>query len=316
MNLNIPAPNPWEVCIAPMMAWTDRHYRYLMRLIAPHVRLYTEMVTTGALLHNEPQRYLAFSPQEHPIALQLGGHSPLQLAQCARMGEDFGYDEININIGCPSDRVSSGRFGACLMAEPELVAQCVAKMQQSVNIPVTVKTRIGIDTFDDYAFLQKFIDTVQQAPCKTFIIHARKAWLKGLNPKQNREVPPLQYETVYQLKKDYPHLNIIINGGITAKEQVQHHLQQVDGVMIGRSAYADPFYWAQHLDVSRIQVVEQFIEYMASQGSQNERLWPMARHLLNLFNGTPGARAWRRALSTSAQVNNDLQCIREALLLF
>jgi tRNA-dihydrouridine synthase A len=299
-----------------MMAWTDRHYRYLMRLIAPHVRLYTEMVTTGALLHNEPQRYLAFSPQEHPIALQLGGHSPLQLAQCARMGEDFGYDEININIGCPSDRVSSGRFGACLMAEPELVAQCVAKMQQSVNIPVTVKTRIGIDTFDDYAFLQKFIDTVQQAPCKTFIIHARKAWLKGLNPKQNREVPPLQYETVYQLKKDYPHLNIIINGGITTKEHVQQHLQQVDGVMIGRSAYSDPFYWAQHLDVSRIQVVEQFIDYMASQGPQNERLWPMARHLLNLFNGMPGARAWRRALSTSAQVNNDLQCIREALLPF
>ncbi len=308
------AYNSWQLCIAPMMAWTDRHYRYLMRLMAPNVRLYTEMVTTGALLNNAPERYLAFSPQEHPIALQLGGHHPEHLAQCARMGEDFGYDEININIGCPSDRVSSGRFGACLMAQPELVAECVAKMQQGVNIPVTVKTRIGIDKFDDYAFLQKFIETVQQAPCKTFIIHARKAWLNGLNPKQNREIPPLDYERVYQLKKDYPHLKIIINGGITTKEQVEQHAPYVDGVMIGRSAYNDPFYWAQIPDLSRIQVVEQFIDYMSHEHQMGERLWPMARHLLNLFNGVTGARSWRRVLSTSVQAKNDIETIRQALI--
>lgn len=288
----------WQLCIAPMMAWTDRHYRYLMRLINPSVRLYTEMVTTGALIHSEPKRYLSFSPQEHPLALQLGGHDPKALAICAKMGEDFGYDEININIGCPSDRVSSGRFGACLMSEPFLVAECVAKMQEAVNIPVTVKTRIGIDECDDYAFLQKFIETVQQAPCHTFIIHARKAWLKGLSPKQNREIPPLNYDRVYQLKKDYPHLNIIINGGITTHEQVAQHLQHVDGAMIGRSAYENPFYWAQNKALSRKEIILQYLDYMNIQAQNGHHIWPMARHLLNVFNGEPGARAWRRALST------------------
>ncbi|MFA6037793.1 MAG: tRNA dihydrouridine(20/20a) synthase DusA [Legionellales bacterium] len=301
--------NPWQLSIAPMMAWTDRHYRYLMRLIAPNIRLYTEMVTTGALLNSDPKRHLAFSPQEHPIALQLGGHDPEHLAQCAKMGEDFGYDEININIGCPSDRVSAGRFGACLMAEPELVAECVASMQQSVNIPITVKTRIGIDKFDDYAFLKTFIETVQQAPCKTFIIHARKAWLKGLSPKQNREVPPLQYDTVYQIKKDYPHLDIIINGGITTKEQAAQHLQHVDGVMIGRSAYENPCYWAENPDLLRDEILKQYIDYMLEQHQHGERLWPMARHLLNLFNGQPGARALRRLLSTQVQTQDDQQAL-------
>lgn len=308
--------NPWQLCIAPMMAWTDRHYRYLMRLIAPHVRLYTEMVTTGALLHGHAQRYLAFSSQEHPVALQLGGHCPQQLALCARMGEDAGYDEININIGCPSDRVQTGRFGACLMKEPELVAACVASMQQQVKIPVTVKTRIGIDAFDDYVFLQKFIETVQQAPCHTFIIHARKAWLNGLNPKQNREIPPLDYDRVYQLKKDYPHLNLIINGGITTQIQVAQHLQHVDGVMIGRSAYSDPFYWKQNQHLSRITVAEQFLDYMSQRHQQGEPIWPMARHLLNLFNGVTGAKAWRRVLSTNAQIKSDIHTIRAALLTF
>lgn len=301
--------NPWQLSIAPMMAWTDRHYRYLMRLIAPNIRLYTEMVTTGALLNSDPKRHLAFSPQEHPIALQLGGHDPAHLAICAKMAEDFGYDEININIGCPSDRVSAGRFGACLMAEPELVAQCVASMQQSVNIPVTVKTRIGIDKFDDYAFLKTFIETVQQAPCKTFIIHARKAWLKGLSPKQNREVPPLQYDTVYQIKKDYPHLDIIINGGIKTKEQVAQHLHYVDGVMIGRSAYENPFYWTENPDLLRHEILKQYIDYMLEQHQQGERLWSMARHLLNLFNGQPGARALRRLLSTQVQTQDDQQAL-------
>lgn len=306
--------NPWQLCIAPMMAWTDRHYRYLMRLIAPDVRLYTEMVTTGALLHGDNARHLAYSQEEHPIALQLGGHCPKQLALCARMGEDAGYDEININIGCPSPRVSVGRFGACLMAEPNLVAECVAAMQQQVKIPVTVKTRIGIDDCEDYAFLIKFIETVKQAPCDTFIIHARKAWLKGLNPKQNREVPPLQYDTVYQLKKDYPQLNIIINGGITTLAQAHQHLQQVDGVMIGRSAYTSPFIFAQNPELLREEVVEKFIEYMTKQMEEGARLWPMAKHLLNLFNGLPGARTWRRTLSTRVQKNNDLQALQPYLL--
>ncbi|MGA2655559.1 MAG: tRNA dihydrouridine(20/20a) synthase DusA, partial [Gammaproteobacteria bacterium] len=280
-----------QLSIAPMMAWTDRHFRYLMRLIMPDVRLYTEMVTTGALLHSDPKRYLAFSQEEHPIALQLGGYDPSQLAICAKMGEDFGYDEININIGCPSDKVNSGRFGACLMKEPALVAECVAQMQQSVQIPVTVKTRIGIDEFDDYAFLQKFIETVQQAPCQTFIIHARKAWLNGLSPKQNREIPPLQYDRVYQLKKDYPHLNIIINGGIKTIEQAHEHLQHVDGVMIGRSAYENPFYWMQNTDLSRKEIIMQYLDYMNQQAQNGHHFWPMARHLLNVFNGEPGARA-------------------------
>ncbi len=304
-----------QLSIAPMMAWTDRHFRYLMRLIAPNIRLYTEMVTTGALLHNDPKRYLAFSSQEHPIALQLGGNNPEHLALCARMGEDFGYDEININIGCPSDRVSVGSFGACLMAEPTLVADCVAKMQQSVKIPVTVKTRIGIDDYDDYAFLQTFIKTVQQAPCQTFIIHARKAWLKGLSPKQNREIPLLDYNRVYQLKKDYPHLNIIINGGIKTVEEAHTHLQQVDGAMIGRSAYENPFSWAEDPNLSRKQVLEYYLEYMTKQLEAGEHFWPMAKHLLNLFNGLPGARAWRRTLSTRVQKDNDLQAIKDALMI-
>jgi tRNA-dihydrouridine synthase A len=249
-----------------MMDLTDRHYRYLMRLMHPTVRLYTEMVTTGALIHGNVERHLAFSKEEHPIALQLGGHDPQTLAICARMGEEFGYDEININIGCPSDRVQSGRIGACLMTEPDLVAECVAHMQQAVNIPITVKCRIGVDDCDDYAFLQQFIETVQKASCQTFIIHARKAWLKGLSPKQNREVPPLRYDTVYQLKKDYPHLNIVINGGITTQEEGQSHLQHVDGIMIGRSAYDDPYYW-QHETTNRprrtsLVYVTAFIEFI------------------------------------------------------
>lgn len=303
------AQNPWQLCIAPMMAWTDRHYRYLMRLMNQDARLYTEMVTTGALLHGDAKRHLGFNKEEHPVALQLGGHDAHDLALCARLGEEAGYDEININIGCPSDRVQQGRFGACLMAEKELVAECVTKMQQAVAIPVTVKCRIGIDDCDDYLFLQQFIETVQQAPCKTFIIHARKAWLKGLSPKENREIPPIRYDLVYQLKKDYPHLNIIINGGITTQEQVRVHLQTVDGVMIGRSAYHDPYSW-QTSGLSRIAIAEQYIEYMCTQSHQGERLWPMTRHLLNLFNGVKGARSWRRALSEGKA---DIQMISKAL---
>lgn len=294
-----------------MMDHTDRHFRYFLRLISEHVLLYTEMVTTGAILHGDRERHLGFSTREHPLALQLGGSDPAQLARCAALAEDMGYDEINLNVGCPSDRVQNGRFGACLMAEPDRVAECVAAMSGRVQIPVTIKTRTGIDGRDSYGELTTFIDTVHSAGCHTFIIHARKAWLNGLSPKENRNVPPLQYETVYQLKKDNPDLEIIINGGFTRREQILAQYPHVDGVMIGRVAYQDPYLLAgmdQTLFGStkpvptRQEILQEFKTYAGTHVRQGTYLSHMTRHILGLFQGRPGARAFRRVISENAHM--------------
>ena len=292
-----------------MMDWTDRHCRYLLRLITRHSLLYTEMVTTGALLHGDPQRFLQHDAAEHPVALQLGGSHPDELSECARIGADYGYDEINLNVGCPSDRVQSGRFGACLMAEPELVAECVAAMQHAVSVPVTVKTRIGIDDRDSYEALADFIRHVQAAGCDSFVIHARKAYLKGLSPKENRTVPPLNYAFAYRIKQEFPELAIIVNGGIENLEQAEAHLQQVDGVMLGRVAYHNPYVLA-HVDArifadtrpvpSRVAIVDDMIPYIERELKQGSLLKHITRHMLGLFQGTPGARHWRRHLSENA----------------
>ncbi len=289
-----------------MLDWTDRHCRYFMRLLTQHSVLYTEMVTTGALIFGKGD-YLRFHQQEHPVALQLGGSDVSDMRRCAEMAQHRGYDEVNINVGCPSDRVQNGRFGACLMAEPQTVADCVSSMQAAVDIPVTVKSRIGIDDMDEYEDLSRFIDTVASAGCTTFIVHARKAWLQGLSPKQNREIPPLMYDRVYQLKSEFPDLHISINGGIKTLEEAKAHLQHVDGVMIGREAYANPFmlsevdhviYGEQPSVLGREQVVEQMIDYAKQEIAASDcRIWHIARHMLGLFQGQPGGRHWRRHLS-------------------
>ncbi|MDO9141569.1 MAG: tRNA dihydrouridine(20/20a) synthase DusA [Methylobacter sp.] len=309
--------------IAPMLDWTDRHCRYFHRLISQQALLYTEMVTTGALIHGGHHRFLQFDAAEHPLAFQLGGSNPHDLALCAKMVEDYGYDEVNLNVGCPSDRVQNGRFGACLMAEPELVADCVAAMKQAVSIPVTVKSRIGIDERDSYQELAHFVATVATAGCETFIIHARKAWLSGLSPKQNRDVPPLRYEVVYQIKQDFPQLNIILNGGINTLEQADEILQQVDGVMVGREAYHNPylladvdrrFFGATTEPRSRDKIMQLLIPYIQQQLDDGVRLHSVSRHILGLFHGEPGARGWRRHLSENAGKSGaDIQVILEAL---
>lgn len=311
------------VSIAPMMEWTDRHCRYFLRLISRRALLYTEMVTTGALLHGDYKRFLAYDCSEHPLALQLGGSDPKALAWCARIAEDHGFDEINLNVGCPSNRVSSGRFGACLLAEPERVAACVAAMKQAAKLPVTVKTRIGVDTRDSYTALAQFIDTVAQAGCRTFIIHARKAWLHGLSPKENREKPPLRYETVHAVKRDFPRLEVVLNGGITTLEEAQAHLRWLDGVMLGRAAYHNPyllasvdhrFYGAPQAALTRHEVVEAFLPYVERQLGHRTRLNHLTRHILGLFQGEAGARAWRRYLSENAHLAGaGTEIIREAL---
>lgn len=292
--------------VAPMMDWTDRHCRYFHRLITRHALLYTEMVTTGALIHGDRHRFLQFNAAEKPLAFQLGGSHPGELAICARMVEDYGYDEVNLNVGCPSDRVQNGRFGACLMAEPELVAECVAAMIEAVSIPVTVKCRIGIDDRDSYQELVHFIATVADAGCKTFIVHARKAWLSGLSPKQNREVPPLRYDVVYQLKIDFPHLAFILNGGVASLDQAEDILKQVDGVMVGREAYHNPylladvdkrFFGAPDDPLSRKMIMDLLIPYIREQLKTEARLNSVSRHILGLFHGQPGARGWRRYIS-------------------
>lgn len=295
--------------VAPMLDWTDRHCRYFHRLLTKQAVLYTEMVTTGAILHGDRDRHLRFNPQEHPLALQLGGSEPQELAECARIAADYGYDEVNINVGCPSERVQKGAFGACLMAEPNLIAECVEAMRSAVPIPVTVKNRIGIDDQDDYAGLHQFVSTVAQAGCQTFIIHARKAWLKGLSPKENREIPPLRYELVYQIKQEFPQLEIIINGGITTLAQCQQHLQHVDGVMVGREAYHNPWMLAQvdpllyGVDApctDRKAVLEELLVYVQAQMEAGVPLNHISRHILGLFQGLPGARGWRRHISENA----------------
>jgi len=291
-----------------MLDWTDRHYRYMARLISKHQLLFTEMVTTGAIIHGKGD-YLHYNEQENPVALQLGGSNPSDLAICAKKAQDYGYDEVNINVGCPSDRVQNGKFGACLMAEPTLVANAVDAMRSVVDIPVTVKHRIGIDDLDSYQFMTDFVGEVSEAGCDTFIVHARKAWLSGLSPKQNREIPPLDYERVYQLKKDFSDLTISINGGITSLEQAATHLLHVDGVMIGREAYANPYIMAQadslffddHSEVrSRVEVVEVMMEYIERHLQQGGKLNHITRHMLTLFMGLPGAKQWRRYLSENA----------------
>ena len=295
--------------IAPMMDWTDRHDRSFLRLITRHARLYTEMITAAAILHGDQERLLGHDPAEHPLALQLGGASPADLAACARIAEDFGFDEVNLNVGCPSDRVQNARFGACLMAEPETVAACVAAMRAACNLPVTVKTRTGIDDKDSYEDLKRFVATVAGAGCRTVIVHARKAWLSGLSPKQNREIPPLDYPRVYRLKRDFPELEIVINGGIASLDEAARHLARVDGAMIGRSAYQSPymladadrrFFGANKPVPSRAEVARALLPYAEAQCAKGVPVKAITRHILGLFNGEPGARLWRRTLSETA----------------
>ncbi|MDQ7049041.1 MAG: tRNA dihydrouridine(20/20a) synthase DusA [Enterobacterales bacterium] len=295
--------------IAPMMDWTDRHYRYFIRLITQQSLLYSEMVTSGAVLNGDRDKLLAFSPQEGPVVLQLGGSNPKDLAICAKIGEDYGYAEINLNVGCPSDRVQSGKIGACLMADAELVAELLAQMKQAVTIPVTVKHRTGIDDQDSYLFMKEFVQTVMQSACDGFIVHARKAILCGLSPKQNRDVPPLDYPRVYQLKKDLPELSISINGGIKSIQESLLHLAHVDGVMIGREAYHNPFMLAQvdrsifeqpPRDLTRIQVVEEMLDYIEGYLASGGKLQHISRHMLGLFHAQPNGKLWRRHLSEAA----------------
>jgi tRNA-dihydrouridine synthase A len=294
-----------------MMDWSDRHYRYFMRQISAGARLYTEMITTGALIHGDVERHLAFDAEEHPLALQLGGSEPDDLAHCAKLGEEYGYDEINLNIGCPSERVQRGAFGACLMAEPKLVSQCVSTIGNAVKIPVTVKHRIGIDAVEDYAFVRDFVGTVAEAGCRTFIVHARNAVLKGLSPKENREIPPLKYPYVYRLKEDFPQLEIVINGGITSRAQVTEQLEHVDGVMLGRAAYHDPWVLADTGKI-RADVVSAMVAY--ARRMNEVPLRSIARHILGLYHGQPHARIWRRMLSDSARLKrNDPALLLEAL---
>ncbi|MCP3868875.1 MAG: tRNA dihydrouridine(20/20a) synthase DusA [Gammaproteobacteria bacterium] len=310
------------LAVAPMLDWSDRYFRFFMRLISPSALLYSEMVTTGALLHGDRQRLLGLDPSEHPLALQLGGSNPSDLARCCRIGEQWGYDEINLNVGCPSDRVQEGRFGACLMAEPRLVSDCVVAMKNTVSVPVTVKHRTGIDDRDSYQELCDFVGTVAEAGCSTFIVHARKAWLKGLSPKENREIPPLEYEKVHQLKRDFPDLQIVINGGITSLDDCRNQLDRVDGVMIGREAYRNPWLLAE-IDrelfgdpappANRIQVIEQLLPFTDNLVRNGLPLNKITRHILGLFHGEPGARAWRRHLSSNATKKQaDISVIQEA----
>jgi len=301
-----PRSHPFRISVAPMMDWTDRHCRYFHRLLSKHARLYTEMVTTGALIHGDQARHLDFNAEEHPVALQLGGSEPADLAACAKLGERWGYDEINLNCGCPSERVQRGSFGACLMAEPGLVADCVKAMVDAVSLPVTVKQRIGIDRVDSYEFVRDFVGTVGEAGCKVFIVHARNAILKGLSPKENRQVPPLRYEYVYRLKQEFPHLTMVINGGIKTSAEIRGHLEHVDGVMLGREAYHNP-YWMATFDrdffnegdriVSREEVEAALALYVAKQSLSGVPPHSIARHTLGLYRGLPGARAWRRSMS-------------------
>ena len=309
--------------VAPMMDWTDRYDRFFLRLISRHALLYTEMVTSGAVLHGDRERLLGFEPEQHPVALQLGGSEPRDLAEAARIGEGFGYDEINLNVGCPSDRVQSGRFGACLMAEPGIVARCVSSMQEAVSVPVTVKCRIGIDDQDEETALDDFIEKVRVTGCSTFIIHARKAWLDGLSPKQNRDIPPLNYERVYRLKQAYDDLTIVINGGIGDLGEVDQHLRRVDGVMLGRAAYQNPYLLAEvdrryfdgalHVPERR-EIVERLLPYVEHKIAEGVRLNQITRHILGLYQGVPGARQWRRHLSQNAHLPGaDVSVVREAL---
>ena len=319
-----------RLCVAPMMDYTDRHCRYLLRLLSPRALLYTEMVTAQALAHGEPERLLGFDPLEHPVALQLGGSDPGLLARAARLGAERGYDEVNLNVGCPSDRVQSGRFGACLMAEPELVADCMRALREAVRVPVTVKCRIGIDDRDDYGFFDRFVQTVREAGVTTFIVHARKAHLQGLSPKENREVPPLRYDVPARLKAEHPELEVVLNGGLKSAAQVREWLPRFDGVMLGRQAYQEPYLLAE-LDVellaggagtppAREAVVRRYADYVDRMLAQGHRLPLLLRHVQGLYAGLPNARTWRRYLTEQAQrpgatgdvLRRSLEVFREA----
>jgi tRNA-dihydrouridine synthase A len=299
----------WQLSVAPMMDWTDRHCRYFHRLLSTHARLYTEMVTSAALVRGGQLRLLEHSQQEHPVALQLGGSDPRELARAAHLGAEAGYDEINLNVGCPSDRVQSGRFGACLMREPLLVGDCVKAMRDAVGIPVTVKCRIGVDDQDDYAGLQHFTETMLEAGVEVLVVHARKAWLQGLSPKENREVPPLDHARVYRLKREFPELVVVVNGGITTVEQVQTHLAHLDGVMLGRAAYHDPWLLARlehalHGEPlpGRNEVLLRMQPYVEAELARGTAMKHVSRHLLGLYQGEPGARAFRRTISEGAHL--------------
>ena len=324
INNNIDKQKDFRISVAPMMDWTTRDYRFFARLFNPNVVLYTEMVTTGAIIYGGANRHLDFNKEEHPIVLQLGGSNPQELATCTKMAEDWGYNEVNLNVGCPSDRVQNNKIGACLMAEPDLVAECIHSMQKAVSIPVTVKHRIGIDDMQSYEEMLHFVDTVAATGCTHFIVHARIAILQGLSPKENREVPPLRYEDVYRLKQERPHLTIEINGGIKTFEETQQHLQHVDGVMIGREAYHNPYLLAElgqlwNLEApNRFDIMQQMMPYIHQRVAEGAPLSIITRHILGLFQNLPGARKWRQALSggnakTIADIENAIQNIQAAM---
>jgi tRNA-dihydrouridine synthase A len=314
-------PLSHRLCTAPMMDWSDRHCRFFFRRLARNAVVYTEMVTTGALLHGDVDRHLRFHRDEHPVALQLGGSEPADLAQCARLGEQYGYDEINLNCGCPSERVQRGAFGACLMAEPALVADCVRAMREAVRVPVTVKHRLGIDAIEDYAFVRDFVGVLAAAGCETFLVHARNAILKGLSPRDNREIPPLKYDYVERLKHDFPALEFVVNGGIDTLEKVAHHLGRADGVMLGRAAYHDPWILAQaghrffdEPERRRSDVVREMHAYASDEAAAGTPVRAIARHMLGLYHGRPNARTWRRMLSDAARLaRNDPGLLLEAM---
>ena len=308
-----------RVSVAPMMDRTDRHDRYFLRQISPSALLYTEMTTTGALLHGDRERFLRFDRAERPLALQLGGADPGELARCAEMASSWGYDEVNLNVGCPSDRVRKARFGACLMKEPQTVADCVRAMRGAVDIPVTVKTRIGVDEKDSWNDFRRFVEIVAEGGCRVFVVHARKAWLKGLSPRQNREIPPLRYDVVHRLKAEFPELTVIVNGGITQIGEILRHLDRVDGVMIGRAAYENPWFLAEietavfggAVPASRHAALERYVDYMERE--DDTPLYAMARHALGLFSGLRGARSWRRHISENAHLPGaDAKVVRAA----
>lgn len=310
-----------QFSVAPMMDWTDRHCRYFHRLLAPSARLYTEMVTTGAIIHGDREKLLNFNAAEHPVALQLGGSEPEDLAECARIGEQWGYDEINLNVGCPSDRVQRGRFGACLMKEPELVRDCIAAMRDAVDVPVTVKTRLGVDDLYSYDYFRGFIDTVSESGCRQFIVHARKAWLSGLSPKENRDVPELRPEWVMRLREERPDLELVINGGVRTLDTVETYLESLDGVMLGRAAYQNPWILAEcealvHGSVlpDRVEVIAQLTDYIREQVSQGVFVKHITRHVLGLFQGLAGARIWRRYISENVhRDDSNVDLLLEAL---
>jgi tRNA-dihydrouridine synthase A len=314
-----------RISVAPMMDWTDRHCRYFHRLLAPAALLYTEMVTSGAILHGDRDHLLAFNAEEHPLALQLGGSDPEDLARCTRIAQARGFDEVNLNVGCPSDRVQQGRFGACLMLEPGLVRDCIAAMREVAEIPVTVKCRLGVDEHDSYAYFRDFLHTVSESGCKTFVVHARKAWLSGLSPRENREIPELRYDWVYRIKQEQPEWTVLLNGGVTGVAEIAEHLHHVDGVMLGRAAYHNPWILVESqrlLDANaelpdRADSVRRMQQYCCEQSRLGVPVKHISRHLLGLFQGLPGARRWRRWISENAHVmDSDHELISKAFAHF